>query len=419
MTEEAVIVLDCGATNLRAIAVDRSGNILAGKSFQNHTVQDPHLSGGLIWDTEYILDRLTKACRHVCEQIKGTEIKGICTTSFGVDGAPYDKNGKQLYPVISWACERTKDIMHDVHEIIPLQELHSITGLNRFHFNTLYKLYWLQQNRKDILDRTKHWLFMPSIVSGFLCKEHFTDVSMMGTSMLCDRNNRTLSKEIFSSFGFEESWFPVLKEAGEMVGTITAEVSGITGIPEETPVFAAGHDTQSALYGSGAGINEPILSSGTWEILMVRTPEVYAGCETLDAGITTELDAVPGLFNPGMQWLGSKYIEKVRREQFSNVMHRKDIYDIMISEARSGTERGMIFYKLLRDLSQKTRDSLLRLEKSCGFKAETLMVVGGGSKNQLWNQLREEVLGMKVIPIPQAETTVLGAAKILFERITS
>ena len=185
------------------------------------------------------------------------------------------------------------------------------------------------------------------------------------------------------------------------------------------PVLTAGHDTQFAIFGSGAGVNEPVLSSGTWEILMVRTPEIHIGEETFEAGITTELDVVPGLYNPGMQWLGSKHIEKVRAEHFGEIMYQGDIYDIMISEARQGSKRGLIFRSLLHDLSQKTKHGLNMLERSCGFTASKLIVVGGGSKNEFWNSMRSEVLGIEIRTILQSETTVLGAAKIAFENITS
>ena len=46
--KEAVIVLDCGATNIRAMAVSREGKVLASKAYPNQTKSDPHFKKGLI-----------------------------------------------------------------------------------------------------------------------------------------------------------------------------------------------------------------------------------------------------------------------------------------------------------------------------------------------------------------------------------
>ena len=45
-----------------------------------------------------------------------------------------------------------------------------------------------------------------------------------------------------------------------------------------------------------------------------------------------------------------------------------------------------------------------------GFKAESILCVGGGSKNQLWNQLKANYTGIPLKIIDQKETTVLGAS---------
>ena len=57
-----------------------------------------------------------------------------------------------------------------------------------------------------------------------------------------------------------------------------------TSIPDGIPVVATGHDTQFAIFGSGAEKNQPVLSSGTWEILMVRSEAFRSGKEQLEYG---------------------------------------------------------------------------------------------------------------------------------------
>ena len=434
----AVIVFDCGATNVRAVAIDCYGRIIASKAFANQTYPDPLLPGGLIWDTGTIWQQLSDAARNVMSGMQKYEIAGVCTTTFCVDGAPFSSEGNMLYPVISWACKRTESVVDELHDIVPLERLYELTGLASFPFNTIYKLFWLKKHKQDLWEQTRQWLFMPTIINKHLCDALYTDVSMAGTSMLCEQDGRIYSEEILTKMGLPPDIFPPLKEAGEIIGRITQEASHITGIPAGTPVFAAGHDTQFAIFGSGAGFNEPVLSSGTWEILMVRTGKPGHDEQAFRSGITTELDAMPGTYNPGIQWLGSDILEWIRKNLFSDITYLPEVYDIMEAEARKAgpadidigldfisgqgklgkldlhTSRGQIYYSVLGSLAIKTRDSLRQLEKSCNFKAASLLVAGGGSKNKLWNELRNSVLGLPVKPIRQAETTVLGAAMFAF-----
>ena len=52
---------------------------------------------------------------------------------------------------------------------------------------------------------------------------------------------------------------------------------------------------------------------------MVRAEEFKSGKEQLEAGITTELDSRPGLFNIGNQWIASGVIEWARKNLYSDI----------------------------------------------------------------------------------------------------
>ena len=57
---------------------------------------------------------------------------------------------------------------------------------------------------------------------------------------------------------------------------------------------------------------------------------------------------------------------------------------------------------------------MLELERLCAFKADQLILVGGGSKNALWNQLKANALQRPVRVIAENEITVIGAALYAF-----
>ena len=436
---DIVIVFDCGATNVRAIAINSKGEILASESVPNNTQPDPAFPAYRIWDVKEIWDKMCLASKKVVSKIDADRVVGVTITTFGVDGTLFDSSGKMLYPVISWQCERTNPIMANIGKYLPLSDLYKESGVLPFTFNTINKLIWFVEQKPEIVEKSYRFLFMPSIFSYLLTGEMVNDTTMSGTSMLTNLSTRGFSENIIDkiNFPYEKLGTPV--EPGTITGKINAKASSETSIPAGTPVVATGHDTQFAIFGSGAEKNQPVLSSGTWEILMVRAEGFRTGQEQLDMGITTELDSRPGLYNIGNQWIASGILEWARKNIYSDI--KEDVYEFMISGAEkvpSGSNGVKVIPKFYEELNGKsggqilglsmesTRDEIYRailealserllqgknsLEIAGGFKTKNILCVGGGSKNRLWNQLRADFTGVPLKIIDHKETTVLGAS---------
>jgi L-fuculokinase len=437
--KDIVIVFDCGATNVRVIAIDSSGRISAVESTANSTKPDPGNPAWRIWDAPEIWNKMCLASKKVTGKIETGKICGATVTTFGVDGTLFDRSGNMLYPVISWQCDRTVPIMANIGKYMPLEDLYGKCGVLPFNFNTINKLIWFAENSPGIIEKSHRFLFMPSIFSFFLTGEMVNDATMAGTSMVTDLSTRKMSEEVLEKIGFPVAKFGEICEAGTITGKITKKAASETGIPEGTPVAATGHDTQFAVFGSGAEINQPVLSSGTWEILMVRSAEYRSGKEQLGNSITTELDAKPGLYNIGNQWIASGILEWARKTLYNGI--NESIYETMISGAERvpagsngvrvvpkfyeelkgkpggqilgltmETTRDEIYRAMLESLSERLAEGKNTLEKAGGFRTESILCVGGGSKNRLWNKLRADYTGVPVKIIGQKETTVLGAS---------
>jgi L-fuculokinase len=172
---------------------------------------------------------------------------------------------------------------------------------------------------------------------------------------------------------------------------------------------------------------------------MVRSEGFRSGKEQLDMGITTELDSRPGLYNIGNQWIASGILEWARRNLYSDI--KDGVYEAMISGAEKvppgcngvkiipkfyeelkgkpggqilgltmESTRDEIYRAMLEALSERLLEGKRALEKAGRFKTESILCVGGGSKNRLWNQLRADFTGVPMKIIDQKESTVLGAS---------
>lgn len=433
-----VLCLDCGATNVRAMIVDDRGKIVAKSSQPNSTDAGSENPEYHVWNLDRIVSQLAECSRQAVAEVDAAQVKAVTITTFGVDGALVDKEGKLLYPVISWKCPRTAEIMANIRKYIPQGRLNEISGVGEFAFNTIYKFIWLKEHRPELLDRAYAWLFMPNLISHRLTGKMFTDRTMAGTSQMTDLRTGTWSGEILSAIGVELGLFKPMVEAGQSLGDLLPEACEMLGLPQSVPVISTGHDTQFALFGSGVGENQPFLSSGTWEILMLRTDTTQLDKEDYAAGATVEYDSRNGLLNPGLQWIASGIIEWVKSTCYTGAD-----YDTMDAEAAAippgsdgvrlvpdflpsdpvpgtiqglvmGRTRGHIYRAAMEALTLRLRSRLHKLEKVGGFRSKELLLAGGGARNKVWVQMRADILGIPIRIADVSESTVLGAAMYAF-----
>lgn len=429
-----ILCLDCGATNVRAILVDEKGNLVAKSSQPNSTDSGAENSQFHVWNADRILKQLAECTHNILPQVDATQIKGVTITTFGVDGALVNESGELLYPVISWKCPRTAEVMKHIEKYLPQSKLNEISGVGEFAFNTIYKLIWIKENRPELLEQAHAWLFISNILAHRLTGVMATDRTMAGTSQMTDLTTGDWSEEILNTIGIRKELFPPMVNAGEVIGHLTTEACDLLGIPCSVPVVSTGHDTQFALFGSGVKENQPFLSSGTWEILMLRTAKAKLEEEDYAAGATVEFDSKQGLLNPGLQWIASGIIEWVKATCYSG-----ENYDTMDAEAAAvapgcdgvklipnflpsdstpgsieglilGRTRGHIYRAAIEALTYRLKNRLEKLEKVGGFKATELLLVGGGARNKIWTQMRADILGLPILVSKVSESTVLGAA---------
>ncbi|MCD6359563.1 MAG: L-fuculokinase [Armatimonadetes bacterium] len=450
MSDDLVVVLDCGATNARAIAVNTAGEIegAAGRPSEPTTQPDAPAEWR-IWPLEEVFDKLAEACREAVADLDTSRIRAVTVTTFGADGAPVDAGGSLTYPVISWQCTRTEELARNIDRYMDPWRLFETTGYQVIPFDTLLKFIWLRENAPDALESAECWMMMPGLLSFLLCGERSIDPTAAGTMMAMDMARRGWSEEILALAGLDASFFPRWVEPGEVIGGLSAQAAEATGLPAGIPVVAAGHDTQFAAVGSGAGASEAIVSSGTWEIAMLRQDRYEATRQGFEEGLLIEADAEKGLWNPQLLMMGSGVLEWIRDSFYGEIEDRAEAYPQMISEAEAvpvgsngvtvltsfvpdagptakyhtggtilglgiNTTRGEVYRAALEGLCCQLRYALEILGQCTGFEAEGIRVVGGGAKNALWNQLRADVTGLPVTTISNEEATVLGASIFAF-----
>lgn len=446
--EPLVAVLDCGSTNVRAVAVDPQGNFKAVSSTPNAPSPQPGAENWLIWDMEDLWGRVCRVLRQISSEVGGVE--ALVVTTWGADGAPVKRDGSLTYPAICWQCPRTVEVAERLPKLMDPWEIYRITGYQIISFNTLLRLMWLRENEPSALDDAYTWLMMPGLIVHRLTGVFHIDPTSASTTMAMDLAKRDWSSDMLKLARLEPGFFPDWFEPGEVVGYVSDKASRETGLAKGTPVVVGGHDTQFAILGAGVKADEAILSSGTWEILAVRSRCFKPSREGFEWGVITEADVQPGLWNPQLLMIASAVLEWIRHMFYPDV--KPGDYETIIREAmdvKPGSEgllfipsfvrdsgptrrfktggtilglnlrttRGQVYRAALEGLSYQLRLAVEILRRSTDFEIRSIRVVGGGSKNWLWNRIRADVVGLPVSVNVVKEATVLGAALTAFKSI--
>ncbi len=441
--EEIIIVLDCGSTNLRAIAVDRYGHIISQHSHHNSTTEQPGNPEWRIWNLDEIWDKLSRSMREVTSDLPRSRIAGVIVATWGVDGAPVRRGGTLAYPVISWQCDRMAQVVEEVTEQMDSWEMYRISGNQTMAMNTLFKLIWLRKNAPEALEGGNRWMMMPGLIESRLGADMHIDPTSASTTMIMDMSRREWSSKLLSLANLTPEFLPELRTPGEIAGEVSRKASENTGLPEGLPILVGGHDTQFAILASGASTREAALSSGTWEILALRTGEFRPTKSGFNGGMIWEVDVMEGIWDPQVLMMGSAVLEWVKKAFYPELPDGS--YQKLIEEGSeqppgssgvtvipsfvedSGptqhhntkgtvlgldlhTDRSALYRASVEGLCFQLRQALDIIIDSTGVKPKRIRVVGGGSKNRLWNQIRADVTGVPLVVGSYSEGTVLGAA---------
>ena len=87
------LCLDCGATNVRAMVVDKQGAIVGKASQPNATLPGEENPEFHVWDADRIFRQLSECAVKALEGLNAEQVTAVTITTFGVDGTLVDDAG--------------------------------------------------------------------------------------------------------------------------------------------------------------------------------------------------------------------------------------------------------------------------------------------------------------------------------------
>jgi xylulokinase len=453
MGKQYLIGVDLGTSATKAALYDTSG-IAISQATVEVPIQYPQ-PGVVVQDNEDFYTTAAQAVRDCLEE-SSIDPKDVAAIAFdsqmaGVGAVDEDYNPVGMFD--SWLDMRCEPYIRE------LEENHGelITRLTGCPPTCDHgpKILWLKNERPEEYARTAAFLmpggYVAGKMAGLKAGEGFIDYTYIHFSALSDALKGEWSEEICNAVGVDMDRLPRIVAPSDVIGEVQAEAAKDFGLAEGTIIAAGCGDTAAGAL--GAGIVKPGMLFDT-----AGTASVLAGCtdtfapDIEDRALLTMRSVIPGLWHPLAYIAGGGQALTWFRDQFFNVFRggageEVDLYaelDAMAKQAPLGADdlyfsphlsgricpatpemRGAwigfsfshtqahFFRAILESVAYEYAYYLTILKKLIpNLSLTEARVIGGGSRSDLWNQVKSDVLGVPYARLDRSEFGTWGSAMI-------
>ena len=426
--------------------MDENGTVVASASEPVETVRPA--SGWAEQDPE---GWWAACCRGIGLVLEQT---GVAPDAIGVVGQMsawlgLDAQRRPVAPALIWADLRAVEEAGEIAKRVGADRIFALTGNRVGPTYPLARWLWLRRHAQELEARTRLLVQPKDYLVGRLSGSWGTDPSDASCTLAFDLRRGRWSDEILDAFGLPADRLPPVRPSAAVVGAITAEAAGQTGLRVGTPVVAGGGDGPAAALGAGViDPGEAYLNFGTsaWISQVAAEPVVDP-----TAGVVNFAHLVPDRFavtastqNAGaaLDWaqraFASREVEGVINgggiaaiearlravppgaDGLLFLPHlqgeRTPFWDADLRGAMLGLaahhDRWFQLRAVYEGVGHQLRE-LLDALAATGPRPASLRLIGGGGRSDLLPALIADALGVAVwVAEAAGEATSLGAAQL-------
>jgi len=277
------LAVDLGAESGRAMLGRFDGERVALEEIHRFPNAPVWLPDGLHWDALRILSGVKEGLANASRE---GGIEGVGVDSWGVDFGLLDRDGALVSNPYHHRDPRTEGKMEEAFGLVPQREIYGTTGIQFLPINTLYQLLALRGS--PLLEAAETLLLIPDLMNYWLTGERACEYTNATTTQLLDLETGGWSRDLCEGLDLPSRVLaPIVGPATELGPLLPAVAEEVGAEPD---VFAvASHDTASAVVAVPArGDDFAYISSGTWSLVGVETPDPVVTQEAMEANFTNE-----------------------------------------------------------------------------------------------------------------------------------
>lgn len=439
MQKNHFLAFDLGASSGRAILGTLEHGKLSLTEVHRFVNQMQFINGHYFWNIFSLFNELKTGLKK-CIKNFGIQPQSVAVDTWGVDFVHLDETGMILSLPYAYRDSRTDTSMDDLFKLVPREEVYLQTGIQFMQFNSLFQLFSMVKEKRSLLKITDQILFMPDALNYLFSGVARTEFSIASTSQMIKPGRCEWQTDLLEKVNIPTTILGGIILPGTIIGSVTPEVAEETGSLQIPVIAVAGHDTASAIASVPAeNSNFSYISSGTWSLMGIESPEPIVSGQTAAMNFTNE-GGVEGTTRFLKNIMGMWLIQECRRMWSKEVNYTWDEMVTMVRGVRPfkflidpdkacflnpgdmpqaiaencvepGTGKPETHAEIIRciydSLALKYRFTLDQVRKVSTRPIEKIHIIGGGANNHFLNQLTANVTGLPVVAGP-VEATATG-----------
>ncbi|MEG3151063.1 FGGY family carbohydrate kinase [Sphingomonas sp. ZT3P38] len=448
MPRSAVLAIDQGTTNTKALLVAPDGSILARAS-RSMTLTHPRSgwaeqSADAIWTSVVaVIDELVAAAPE-------TAVAGLAISNQRETIVLWDAvSGRAVAPAISWQCRRSSDRCAALRDAGQGAAVVAATGLGLDPLFPGAKLAWLLDNVPAARTRAAAGELRAGTIDSWLLWKltsgavHATDHGNASRTQLLNLHTLAWDPDMAALFDVPLAILPVVRSSDSCFGTVAA---GRTKLAAGVPIHAIMGDSHAALFGHGLsepGAAKVTIGTGSSVMTLTDGPVVSANglsatiawsrqgriSHALEGNITVSGQAAA--FATRLLGLADETALTTLAESVADsggvafvpalaglgAPHWADRARGIITGMTLGTGPAHVARATFEAIAMQIVDVCRAVESDMGRAIPTVSVDGGATRNAFLLQLLADLLGTPVARRPDPELSALGVARMAAEAL--
>ena len=440
-----VLAIDLGGSRVRCAIVDLSGRIAGQATAEWAPESPPDLAPmGKRYDPKLTWRLIARLCRGALLEAKvgARDVVAVSATSQREGIALLDAEGREVYlgPNSDARAFFEGQAIDEAHS----DEVYRVTGHGPSLLLAPAKLRWHQAQRPDVFERARTVMSLDAWVTYRLSGARAMERTSACECGLVDVRSRGWALPLLSTLGLPDV-LPALASSGDVIGKVTTDAARATGLARDTPVVAAGPDTQCGLLGMGVTHSGQvgIVAGSTAPVQMVldkprldRERRTWTGLHVLDRRWVLEANA--GDAGGAYAWavnmllgtsdatrfaLADRLMAKApaggngvlaylgpRKADMRDLGPRFGGWLFPTPFAAGAVERGSLIRAAIENLAYALKSNLSLVEEVSRGQVSTVAVGGGLVRSATFCKVLAAVLNREMRVPRQHEVTALGAA---------